>query len=97
MTRLRPPPHGETSRQPPVEEGFVARPLMAAQLAPAINDAQLEWLGVAAADRPELAGILSNAQCEQIVALRARFGDDESEEATAEMAALLSAVRALLS
>ena len=36
-------------------------------------------------------------ECEQIVALRARFGDDESEEATAEMAALLSAVRALLS
>ena len=41
-------------------------------------------------------GVLSNAQCEQIVALRARFGDDESEEATAEMATLLSAVRALL-
>ena len=41
MTRLRPPPHGETSRQPPVEEGFVARPLMAAQL---------EWPGEAIDD-----------------------------------------------
>ena len=76
---------------------------MAAQLAPAITHAerqrgnaeQLEWLGVPEAERPELAVKLTSALCEQIVALRARLGDDVSEEAAAKVA-LLAAVRVLL-
>ena len=67
---------------------------MAAQLAPAIIDAQLEWLGIAAAERPELARKLGTPQCQQIAALRDRLGvDSDSETATAEKAALLAALR----